>query len=59
VRIHLIILIAARVVASHSDNKIQDRHKGTYSIVVAPKHHIAETDVVKRGYMAGSYMRKG
>jgi hypothetical protein len=58
-RIHLIVLIASRVVPSHPDNEIQDRHKGAYRIVVASKHHVTETDVVKRGYMTGSYMREG
>jgi hypothetical protein len=51
---YLVILVAAGVILSHPEDKVQDRHECPDRIGVSAKHDVAETNVVVRGNVAGS-----
>ena len=43
---YLIVLIAARMILSHPQDKVKDRHKGTDGIWVPSEHDVAEADII-------------
>jgi hypothetical protein len=55
---HLIILVATRVILSHPQYEVEDRHKGTNSVWIPTEHDVAEANIVIRRDVAGGHTRK-
>lgn len=52
---HLVILVAACMILTHSTNKVEDRYEGANSIVITAQCHVRKANIVICRHMTGSH----